>query len=124
MPNYPAQEAAFWCFDGAHLLAIGMHAREPSQSDTGETNGFKRLARRSEFLNYWLFDSTALDTGLKFQRISSPSRTDVYFVRLNSSQKIEEVMASAAFRHQARLLSTWGLIPRAPPEQVRSLSTK
>lgn len=104
-PNQPEQRVIFWCMNGFQLVALGH--RTTTSMQIQESKGF---FESSTFLKFWRSrDAVIFDSSVG--RIKSPSKQDVYFVRINTSDSLEVVLESEAFRMQLDLLERLGLRP-------------
>lgn len=103
-PNSPPQEVLFWCLNGKITVSVGLQ-----NSNAGDRASVMDAIEHSVFLNFWAGHGGVQDPTAR--RIASPSKGDVYFIRINSTHKFEELATSSAFQHQAQLLSGFGLLP-------------
>ena len=103
-PNSPPQEVLFWCLNGKIPVSIGLQ-----NSNAGDRASLMGAIEHSVFLNFWAGHGGVQDPTAR--RIASPSKGDVYFIRINSTHKFEELAKSSAFQHQAKLLFEYGLLP-------------
>ena len=103
-PNSPPQEVLFWCLNGKILVSVGLQ-----NSNAGDRTSLIDAIKHSVFLNFWAGHGGVQDPTAR--RIASPSKGDVYFIRINSKHKFEEVAKSPAYQHQAKMLSEYGMLP-------------
>ena len=105
--NTAPQEVLYWCIVGNKVIDLSQHA--PSESLPLSGRGIIDAIRGSGFLLYWFGNSV--------RRIPSPSETDVYFVRLNTSDRLSDVIRGPAFSHQKLVMRRLGLLPLVQNEK-------
>jgi len=105
-PDGAAQEVLFWCISGRQCIPLGYRSPEVILPRVTWTD----FVRRSKFLRYWLSGPKPSDHAADAAK-SMLVNGDMYFVRVNSPQKIAAVIGSAEFKACTRFLAAVGVMP-------------
>lgn len=109
------EEVIFWCMEGSRQVALGHRKRDPKTAGTTNPEATGNLITRSFFLNFWFgwFGLESLHPWLA-TRLETPSRHDVYFVRINSPHQLEGVLSTGSLSLLLTKLGTLGILPSQP----------
>ena len=108
-PNGAPEEVIFWCMEGSRQVTLGHRKREPDTTGTTNPEPTGNLITRSVFFNFW-FGHESLPPRLA-RLLETPSRQDVYFVRINSPQQLEGVLSTRSLSLQLSKLRALGILP-------------